>query len=102
MTTDLPAIDGEAIRAITGPKSPWAKQCGKRVEKRRADLRFSRAQVARGAGATEMTIFRIERGELVPRDYLRLALAMTLFCEVDDLWPAMTRQEISKALEEAS
>lgn len=102
MTSDLPTVDGEALRSLTGPASDWAKACGERVRQRRESLKFSRAQVARSADTSEMTVFRTEEGSLVPRDYLRMAMAMALFCEVEELWPPLTRREAHDRLEAAS
>lgn len=102
MGSELPAVDAEGIRAITGPKGSWAVACGARVRHRRENLGFARSMVCRAADITEMTLIRIEDGRLVPRDYLRLSLAMTLFCEVEDLWPPLTRTAASEMLEAAS
>ena len=93
----LPTLDSAELRDLTKPGSAWAKACGTRVRARRETLRFSRAQVAQAAGSTEMTVHRIESGALVPRDYLRLALALTLFCEVDELWPPLSREQAVEA-----
>lgn len=94
----LPEIDTEVVRSITGPEGSWAKACGSRVRARRTSLGFTRSAVCRALSISAQSLIRIEQGQQVPRDYLRLGLAMTLFCEVDDLYPPMTRGELDQEL----
>lgn len=52
------------------------------------------ADLAALADTTPQTIDKIRSGDIVPRDYLRFAIAMALGCEVDDIFPMPTRQEL--------
>lgn len=90
-------LSTDRLRAASGPGSARAKAAGKKVMERRGELRMSQQRLADGAGSSLQTIFRIERGDLVPREYLRQSIAYTLFVEVDDLWPNPSRQEIHDA-----
>lgn len=65
----------------------WRKECGQRITQRRRLLGASRRDLADLAGATEATITRIENGKINATDRLRLAIAGVLHCEVADLWP---------------
>lgn len=96
---DLPPLDTDALRSIIGAGGPWARQCGERLRRRREELRFARSLVSRTVDCTEMTLARVERGEQIPRDHLRTALAMTLFVEVDEIWAPLSRQAVADLLE---
>lgn len=89
-----PLLNTDKLRAAHGPGSKWAREAGERVQARRAELKVSQQWVAGAANTTLQTIFRVERGELVPRDYLRGAIAFALMTEVDDLWRPSTRDEM--------
>jgi len=69
---------------------------GARVRKRRTDLKLSQRQLAKAAGMTVGSISRIESGTFVPRDWHKLMVASVLAVEVTDLWPPMSRAEITK------
>lgn len=97
MTQTAPLLDGDLLRTICGPRGIWARRCGAFVAKRRRDLNMDRSTLAAAAGCELQTIYRIESGELVPRDYLRAAIAYALCVEVVDLWPALTRAELLEA-----
>jgi len=45
-------------------------------------------------GVPIQTISKVERGDIVARDYLKLALALRLACEVDDLFGWPTREQL--------
>lgn len=90
-------LDIDRLRAFSSAGSDRAREAGEKVAKRRAEVKLSQQRLAVAAGTTLQTIFRIERGELVPREYLRQAIAYALMVEVDALWPNATRQEIHDA-----
>lgn len=90
-------LDIERLRAFVAAGSPRARAAGERVAKRRKKAELSQQAVADMAGTTLQTIFRVERGELVPRPYLQHSIAYVLGCEVDDLWQPATRQELFDA-----
>lgn len=77
---------------------------GGRVKARRESLGFTLAQVSElSDGALRVqTVSKIERGEIEPRDYLKLAMAIALFTEVDDLFPMPSRAEAARLLQVAS
>jgi transcriptional regulator with XRE-family HTH domain len=52
------------------------------------------AHVARMADTTPQTIDKIRSGEIIPKEYLRYAIAIALGCEVEALFPAPTREEL--------
>jgi DNA-binding XRE family transcriptional regulator len=81
----LPArFDTEDLRSFA---DTWAKECGRRINQRRDLFGLHRRQLADLCGVTESTIIRIEDGDQTPREWLRLAIAGALRCEVADLWP---------------
>lgn len=67
---------------------------GIRVKARRKALGLTLDQVAGTAWTTPQTIFKIEEGQIVARDHVRLALAFALACEVDDLFPSPKRAAV--------
>ncbi len=72
-------------------------ESGARVRARRKALGMTLGTVADAIGVTMQAISHIERGDIRPRDYLRAALAITLACEIDELWPNPTRALLSQA-----
>jgi DNA-binding XRE family transcriptional regulator len=78
---------------------------GHRVKERRLDLRLTQAQLADLVGhdgVTVQTISKLERGELRPRDYLKLALALALCVEVVDLFPMPKRSAVAHYAKKAA
>lgn len=70
---------------------------GARVRARRALLGLNQRELAALVGVPIQTISKIERGDIMPRDYLKAALALYLACEVNDLFPWPTRRELKAA-----
>lgn len=90
-----PLIDHDQLRRyVAEERHAW----GLRVLERRKQLGMSQADVASLLGVRVQTISKIERGEIVPRDYLRIALAMALSVEVSELFFVATRSEITRAV----
>lgn len=87
-------IDREALKGYMGPGGEWAKACGERLRQRRELLGFSLADLARYSDSTLQTISRIERGELVPRDHLKGAIALALLEDLNNLWPWPSREDM--------
>lgn len=77
-----------------GPEGDWAKACGGRMRSRRELLGFTLADLARYSSTTLQTISRAERGELVPRDHLKAAIALALLDDMSNLWPWPSREEM--------
>lgn len=71
-----------------------ARHWGSNVKFRRGELGLTLEQVAALADTTPQTVFKIERGEIVARDNVRLALAFALGKEVEDLFPLPKREVI--------
>jgi transcriptional regulator with XRE-family HTH domain len=94
MENPIPAVDREAVRAYLRVESAtW----GHNVHARRKAAGLTLEQVATLADTTPQTVHKVERGQITPRDDLRLALALALFCEVADLFPTPTRGGFIKA-----
>lgn len=98
--TDVDVIDTAALRDHLGPRGPWAKDAATRIAELLEDLRpaiealgFKRPEqwLAAETSVTETTIQGVLRGDLVPRDYLRAAIAWRLGKDVADIWPPMRR-----------
>lgn len=75
-----------------------AAEWGRKVLERRVGLGLTLQQLAAKLGdrVSVQAISKIERGELVPRDYLKLALALALDREVSALFPMPPRREIRR------
>lgn len=71
-----------------------ARHWGSNLRNRRLELKLTLDQVAGLADTTPQTVFKVERGEIVARDNLRLALAFAVGREVGDLFPLPRREVI--------
>lgn len=71
-----------------------ARHWGSNLRHRRLELKLTLDQVAALADTTPQTVFKVERGEIVARDNLRLALAFAVGREVGDLFPLPKRAVI--------
>lgn len=62
---------------------------GARVAARRADLGLTQTQFAEVVGTTQQTISKIEKGEMIPHDKLKVTIAQRTGTKVDELfaWP---------------
>lgn len=58
----------------------------------------SAAQLAARSGTTPQTIDKVLKGQIVPREYLRVAIACALGAEVADLFPLPSWTDIAKAV----
>lgn len=91
----MPVIDTDLLKERLGPGGTWAKAAGQTVARVRGDeLKLSVEYLASTTGVSVTTIKRVESGDLVPRDYLRAAIAGTLRKDVADIWPPMTCEAI--------
>lgn len=89
-------IDSPALREYLGPKGPWASESGERVRKYRTRAGKSETWLAAAVGVTAQTIRQIEAGNIVPRDYLRAAIAFALGQDPETIWPTLTRHRIGE------
>lgn len=93
MATAAPVITGDSLRRFMARE---ARLWGSRVKARRKLLDLTLEQVAGLAFTTPQTIFKIEEGEIVARDHVRLAVAFALGCEPDELFPVPTRAAVMR------
>lgn len=75
-----------------------AREWGIRVDERMKALGIKEADLARGAGTTPQTIHKIRTGQMVPREYLRVMIALVLCAEPGDLFPPATRARVLGAV----
>lgn len=87
-------LDTESLRTMLGPHGQWARDAGERVRDRRHSLGWSLAVLATLADTDPQTISRVETAVLVPREYLKVAIANALACEVTDLWRPVKRSDL--------
>jgi transcriptional regulator with XRE-family HTH domain len=85
-----PVITQEQLRRFLKRE---ARHWGSNVRLRRTELGLTLDQLATLADTTPQTVFKVERGEIVARDNLRLSLAFALGKEAHDLFP-LPRREI--------
>lgn len=94
MTNVAPLLDTEALRSYL--RTTWVRECGQRVRARRKLFDWSLVKLSGLTGIPYQTIHKIEVGEIVAGDHLRLALAQALGCEVADLFPLPTKQRVAE------
>lgn len=90
----VPTTTHPTSAALRSYVSREARVWGGRVQSRRKAIKLSLEDVAELAHTSKQTISRIEHGDLVPRDYMRLAIAFALQCEPAELFPLPTRQAV--------
>lgn len=90
------AIDAPALREYLGPNGPWARESGERVAKFRKRMAQSETWLAAAVGTTAQTIRQVEAGKIVPRDYLRAAIAFALGQDLETIWPPITRMRVGE------
>lgn len=91
-TTDL--IDLDRLRThLAAQSAGW----GGRVRHRRKALGLTQQQLADLLDVPVQTVSKVERGQIVPRDYLRAGLAIRLCVEIDELFPWPTRADLTRA-----
>lgn len=82
----------DGVRAFY--KTTVAREWGIRVDERMRTLKIREADLARMAGTTPQTIHKVRTGKLMPREYLRVMIALALAADPGDLFPAPTRERI--------
>lgn len=92
MTTTAQLIDISALREYLGSGGPWAIDAGAKVARKRTEFGWSETRLAALVGVTATTVRQIESGALVPREYLRSAIAFSLGQDVEFFWPPLTRR----------
>ena len=83
-----------AVREYFAPDGDWAKATGVRIRTLLEVHELTQAELAAVCDTSTQTISMIERGRLVPRDYLRHLIASVLGTTVSALWPTPTLEEI--------
>lgn len=96
MTTTTEAIDTAALRDYLGPRGKWATAAGDKVRQRRMQAGLTTTQLAASVGVSAQTVAQIEAGQLVPRDYLRAAIAHVLRQDIEFFWPPLTWTRIDE------
>jgi transcriptional regulator with XRE-family HTH domain len=91
VTNALPVITQKQLRLFLKRE---ARHWGSNVRARRLELGLTLEELAGLADTTPQTVFKVERGEIVARDYLRLSLAFALGRESFDLFPLPRREVI--------
>lgn len=81
-------IDPDRLRHLMKNES---RTWGKLVRARRDALGFTLDQVARLSGTTPQTLHKIEKGQIAPRDAVRIAIACALGTDVHSLFPMPDR-----------
>ena len=77
----------------------WLKECGWRIELRRREVGIPRYALAAAAGLSAPTITRLEQGKINPLHGVKIAVALALDCDIDDLWPNPSRAELLALIE---
>jgi transcriptional regulator with XRE-family HTH domain len=93
VTDVTPIIDRDRLRRFMAREG---RVWGAGVRSRRRSLGLTLEQLAGLADTTPQTIHKIERGTIVPRDDLRIALALALADEVDALFPMPDRKTVMR------
>lgn len=81
-----PLLDTDSLRDAFNKNTTYARTCGERFATRRKALGLSRAVVSELADTTESSVIRLEAGQYIPRDYLKLALAAAIGADASDIW----------------
>lgn len=87
-------LSGEDLKFFM--RTSWTPACGKRVRQRRKALRLSLDSVGELAGASRQTVSRVELGQVMPGDALKLSIAGALGCDASELWPWPTRERLAE------
>lgn len=95
MPRTVPLLDTAAVRSLYEPAGEWAKDCGERVRRNREQHGFTLSRLAELADTNVQTIYKIERGLIVPREYLKASIAYALSVEVTDLWGPFSRRNLA-------
>lgn len=91
-----PCLDPEAVREHLNERLPAA--WGARVDERMTSIGMNNAQLAVLSGTTPQTISKVRKGELVPRDYLRVMIAAALGTTTDHLFRMPDLKEIEASI----
>lgn len=94
MARQLPLLDTVALRTLFEPAGEWARECGERVKRQRAERGYTISRLAELADTNVQTIYKIERGLIIPREYLKASIAYALNTEIIDLWGPLSRRTI--------
>lgn len=75
-------------------RNTWAPQCGALLLEQIERSGMRRDTVAALSGIGISVLNRIITGEIIPRDNRRIAIAHTLRCRVDQIWPAPELEDL--------
>ena len=101
-TVSTHTLDIDSLESNLAAGSAWARTNGNRVRARRHAMGLSLSQVGMLVGKPPQTIHGIETGRIVPRDYLRLAIAHSLKRDLDELFPMPSREEVAEFMDVAA
>ena len=88
-----PQADLTKIRQDLTANGTWAHECGERIRRRRQEKGYSLEAVARAAGISFVGLSRLETGDRLASDAVKVAVAFVLNVEVSDLWVFPTRDQ---------
>lgn len=89
-------LDAVLLRERMRPGSEWAKASGARLADIRERRGWHQRDLAGLVGVPFETIWKAEKGDLLPRDYLRVAIAQALACDVNEIWPWPTKEWVAE------
>lgn len=95
MTALSPVVAADDLRRYVARE---ARVMGARVKSRRQSLKLTLEQVALLADSTAQTVYKVEQGEIVARDHLRLGIAFALRCEPHELFALPSRAAVLKEI----
>ena len=89
-------LETKSLKVAMASGSDWAREAGARVRKRRLQLGLTVRQVSAVIDVPVQTIYRVESGQLIIKDYLRLAIAHALATEVTELFEMPSCERVAE------
>lgn len=89
-------IDTDSVNAFF--RDVMAKEWGARVDSTMRALQMKESTLARLAGTSPQTISKIRNGQVLPRESLRVAVAVALLAEPGQLFPMPNKARILAAI----
>lgn len=97
----MPAAESALIdtdRVNTFLRDVIAREWGIRVDTTMRVLGMSESKLARLAATSPQTIHKVRMGEIVPRETLRIAIAVALLAEPAQLFPMPAKARVLEAI----
>lgn len=94
--TTPPLYDLDKLKEYV--RTVWGAECAARLESRMDALGVDHYQLAATVGVHPHTVSRIQTAAIIPREYLRIAFAGALGCDVADIWPTPDHAKATGAL----